>query len=65
LEAQELWEKFNGQTSALIPGTTAYKYAKGKRLLQMHQNQAQTLDRLIVTLPPLQGSTALNNWPRH
>jgi iron(III) transport system substrate-binding protein len=23
LEAQELWEKFNGQTSALIPGTTA------------------------------------------
>lgn len=46
LEAQELWEKFNGQTSALIPGTTAYKYAKGKRLLQMHQNQAQTVDRL-------------------
>ncbi|HEY5543218.1 MAG TPA: extracellular solute-binding protein, partial [Candidatus Binatia bacterium] len=35
LEAQEVWEKFNGQTSALIPGTTAYKYAQGKRLLQM------------------------------
>jgi iron(III) transport system substrate-binding protein len=46
LEAQELWEKFNGQTSALIPGTTAYKYAQGKRLLQMTQNQAQTVDRL-------------------
>ncbi|HVO95824.1 MAG TPA: extracellular solute-binding protein [Terriglobales bacterium] len=46
LEAQEIWEKFNGQTSALIPGTTAYKYAQGKRLLQMHQNQAQTVDRL-------------------
>jgi len=46
LEAQELWEKFNGQTSALIPGTTAYKYAQGKRLLQMNQNQAQTVDRL-------------------
>jgi iron(III) transport system substrate-binding protein len=46
LEAQELWEKFNGQTSAAIPGTTAYKYAQGKRLLQMHQNQAQTVDRL-------------------
>jgi iron(III) transport system substrate-binding protein len=46
LEAQELWEKHNGQTSALIPGTTAYKYAQGKRLLQMNQNQAQTVDRL-------------------
>ena len=46
LEAQEVWEKFNGQTSALIPGTTAYKYAQGKRLLQMHQNQAQNVDRL-------------------
>jgi iron(III) transport system substrate-binding protein len=46
LEAQEVWEKFNGQTSALIPGTTAYKYAQGKRLLQMNQNQAQTVDRL-------------------
>ncbi|MGH7853076.1 MAG: ABC transporter substrate-binding protein [Candidatus Binatia bacterium] len=46
LEAQELWEKHNGQTSALIPGTTAYKYAQGKRLLQMNQNQAQTVDKL-------------------
>ncbi|MGH7793602.1 MAG: ABC transporter substrate-binding protein [Candidatus Binatia bacterium] len=46
LEAQEVWEKFNGQTSALIPGTTAYKYAQGKRLLQMNENQAQTVDRL-------------------
>ena len=46
LEAQEIWEKFNGQTSALIPGTTAYKYAQGKRLLQMNQAQAQTVDRL-------------------
>ena len=46
LEAQELWEKFNGQTSALIPGTSAYKYAQGKRLLQMNQSQAQTVDKL-------------------
>ncbi len=46
LEAQEVWEQFNGQTSALIPGTTAYKYAQGKRLLQMNQNQAPTVDRL-------------------
>jgi iron(III) transport system substrate-binding protein len=46
LDAQELWEKHNGQTSALIPGTTAYKYAQGKRLLQMNQSQAPTVDKL-------------------
>jgi len=46
LEAQEVWEKFNGQTSALIPGTTAYKYAQGKPLLQMKEHQAETVDKL-------------------
>jgi iron(III) transport system substrate-binding protein len=46
LEAQELWERFNGQTSAFIPGTTAHKYAQGKRLLVMTQTQAQTVDKL-------------------
>lgn len=46
LEGQTAWEKINSQTSALIPGTTAYKYAQGKRLLFMDQNQAQTVDRL-------------------
>lgn len=46
LEAQAVWEKFNGQTSALIPGTTAHKYAQGKRLLQMNEKQAQTVDQL-------------------
>jgi iron(III) transport system substrate-binding protein len=46
LEAQAVWEKFNGQTSALIPGTTAYKYAQGKPLLQMRQDQAEVVDKL-------------------
>lgn len=46
LEGQAAWEKISGQTSALIPGTTAYRYAQGKRLLQMDQNQGQTVDRL-------------------
>jgi iron(III) transport system substrate-binding protein len=46
LEAQTIWEQYNGQTSAFIPGTTAYKYAQGKRILFMTQNQADTVDRL-------------------
>lgn len=46
LEAQAIWEKYNGQTSAFIPGTTAHKYAQGKKILYMSQEQAETVDNL-------------------
>jgi iron(III) transport system substrate-binding protein len=45
-EAQDIWEKYNGQTSAFIPGTTAYKFLKGKQVIFMNQNQAKTVDKL-------------------
>ncbi|MBI2089064.1 MAG: extracellular solute-binding protein [Deltaproteobacteria bacterium] len=45
-EAQEVWEKYGGQTSAFVPGTTAYKYAQGKKVLYMTQDQAKMIDRL-------------------
>ena len=46
-EAQEIWEKYAGQTSAYIPGTTAYKYVQGKKVLYMSQDHAEMVDRLI------------------
>jgi iron(III) transport system substrate-binding protein len=46
LEAQAIWEKYNGQTSAFIPGTTAHKYAQGKQIIYMTQSQADTVDKL-------------------
>lgn len=46
VEAQEIWEKYGGQTSAFVPGTTAYKYAQGKKVLYMTQDQAGIVDRL-------------------
>ncbi|MGE5819519.1 MAG: ABC transporter substrate-binding protein [Deltaproteobacteria bacterium] len=45
-EAQALWEKYGGQTSAFVPGTRAYKYAQGKKVLYMAQEEAETVDRL-------------------
>lgn len=45
-EGQNLWEQYGGQTSAFIPGTTAFKYAQGKKVLYMKQDQAETIDRL-------------------
>jgi iron(III) transport system substrate-binding protein len=45
-EAQKIWEKYAGQSSALIPGTSAYKYVQGKKVVYMSQDQAETVDRL-------------------
>ncbi len=45
-EAQEIWETYGGQTSAFVPGTTAYKYAQGKKVIYMNQKQADLVDRL-------------------
>ena len=46
-EAQEIWEKYTGSTSASIPGTTAYKYVQGKKVVYMSQEHAEMVDRLI------------------
>jgi len=44
--AQEILQKFGGQTSAFVPGTAAYKYAQGKKVIYMKQEQAEMVDRL-------------------
>ncbi|HEY1267903.1 MAG TPA: extracellular solute-binding protein [Candidatus Binatia bacterium] len=45
-EAQKIWEKYAGQTSALIPGTAANKYVQGKKVVYLSQDQAEMVDRL-------------------
>jgi iron(III) transport system substrate-binding protein len=45
-EAQEIWERYGGQTSAFVSGTTAYRYVQGKKVIYMNQDQAETIDRL-------------------
>ena len=46
-EAQEIWEKYAGSTSASVPGTTAYRYVQGKKVVYMSQEHAEMVDRLI------------------
>jgi hypothetical protein len=46
LEAQQILEKFTGQSSVFVPGTPYYNYAQGKQLLHMTQDDAKTVDRL-------------------
>lgn len=47
-EAQEIWEKYVGHTSAFIPGTPAYKFAQGKQVVYLTQDKAQLVDRLTI-----------------
>lgn len=45
-EAQEIWQKYGGQSSAFVPGTATYKYLQGKEVAYLTQDQAKTVDRL-------------------
>ena len=58
-EAQKIWEKYAGQTSALIPGTTAYKYVQKKEVVYMNQDQAEMVDRLSREYGKIYGFTGL------
>lgn len=56
-EGQQIWERFTGESSAFIPGTSAYKYVQGKRVLYMNQEQAKTVDRLRAEYYKILGFT--------
>jgi len=45
-EVQPIWEKYTGHTSAYVPGTTAYKFAQGKQVVYMKQDQADKVDKI-------------------
>ena len=46
-EGQLIWGK-TSETSAFIPGTETYKFAQGKKLVLMKQEQAETIARLSI-----------------
>ncbi|HEY2986272.1 MAG TPA: extracellular solute-binding protein [Candidatus Binatia bacterium] len=56
-EGQKLWEEYGGQSSAFIPGTTANKYAQGKKVLYMTPEQAEMIDRLSTEYGKILGFT--------
>jgi ABC-type Fe3+ transport system substrate-binding protein len=45
-EVQEIWKKYTGHTSAYVPGTDAYKFAQGKQVVYMKQDQAAKVDKI-------------------
>jgi len=47
-EAQEIWEKYAGLSSAFVPGTTMYKFVQGRKMVYLQDEHAQTVDRLTT-----------------
>lgn len=45
-EVQPAWLKYTGHTSAFVPGTAAYKFAQGKQVIYMKQEQAEKIDKI-------------------
>lgn len=56
-EAQKLWEKYSGHTSAFLPGTEVYKYAQKHKMVFMTQDQAEMVDRLTADYVKIMGFT--------
>ncbi len=46
VEAQQVWERTVGVSSALIPGTAYYQKAKGKQMIYMSKDQAEKVESL-------------------
>jgi iron(III) transport system substrate-binding protein len=45
-EVQVIWKKHTGHSSAYVPGTDAYKFAQGKQVVYMKQDQAAKVDKI-------------------
>ncbi len=54
-EAQRIWMKYGGQTSAYIPGTPTYEYLKGKKVLFMTADQVTDIDKLSIEYAKILG----------
>ncbi len=45
-EVQVIWKKHTGHTSAYVSGTDAFKFAQGKQVVYMKQDQAEKVDKI-------------------
>jgi iron(III) transport system substrate-binding protein len=54
-DVQPIWKKYTGHTSAFVPGTDAYKFAQGKQVVYMKQDQAAKVDKVARQIGKILG----------
>ena len=50
LEAQKLWEKYGGQSSAFIPGTATHSYVQGKSVIYLSQKDVGLVNKMVAEI---------------
>ena len=55
--AQELWEKYGGESSAFIRGTRAHAFVQGKQVIYMSEKDAGMVDKLARDYARILGFT--------
>jgi ABC-type Fe3+ transport system substrate-binding protein len=56
-EAQKIWQQYRGESSAFVPGTAAYEYAQGRKMVYMTQDKGEMINRLTTEYGKLLGFT--------
>jgi len=49
-EAQSIWEKHGGESSAFIPGTKMHKYVQGKDVIYLTQKDVEMVNRVVAAM---------------
>jgi iron(III) transport system substrate-binding protein len=47
LEAQKIWQKYGGQSSAFVPGTEMHRYVRGKSVIYLSQKDVGLVNRMV------------------
>ncbi len=54
-EAQSIWEKYGGESSAFIPGTKMHKYVQGKDVIYLTQKDVEMVNRVTAAMAKIFG----------
>jgi iron(III) transport system substrate-binding protein len=55
LEAQKIWEKYGGQSSAFIPGTAMHRYVQGKSVIYLSQKDVGLVNKMVADIGKILG----------
>jgi iron(III) transport system substrate-binding protein len=50
LEAQKIWERYGGQSSAFVPGTAMHRYIQGKSVIYLSQKDVGLVNKMVAEI---------------
>jgi hypothetical protein len=50
LEAQNIWQRYGGQSSAFVPGTAMHRYVQGKSVIYLNQKDVGLVNKMVAQI---------------